>query len=748
MKPVKFNRKTLFTALLALAIIASTFVMAAPVSAAAFDLTVAAGGTSATILAADFNAMSTISMNTAYANANYSRNVDNVTTPVGTYDVIMTTQHNIYGFKAGESVTIKNQAKSLQETNIIASIDPTTRKLTMTNPLANDYANGTVNAVMVYDTWVGVPVKNIIDTALGTSYDGTGYSIVAFGSDGYPVMAGPTSTGTNIDTTGANTIMIAKSKDGIAVTGGGTLACTDFTSSSQFGSGTAKIELVYAQKVTWNASSGNVTTTGWTWWKSTGNKQGPDPWANYGVIPVSLPGSSNLTNPTYHLSPNSSNIIKSVVADSTLVVPAPPTYSFSTLTVNHTLAVTFGLPAVNVSISPSSQAVANGATFNVNLAITTDTASRGWQANVDFDASKLTANTVTEGGFLHDWAVSNNDSTVSGGSMVIDNVGGHITGIAYAITGTANLGGPSGSGTLCTISFTAKPSVNNITNITIPSAVVSDVNAVSMPGVTLTGGQVNIGVALPDLIVSAASTARVDSTDNYTITYTITNQGNVDDTIATVTSIVIDGGTPITVGCPALAAGASDTKTISPETVSGASDTIVITADSTNVVTEGNESNNTATIIYAKTGDTGTTIVNGNIAAAIAFTAPTNIDPWNLVVGSNDISGNMNVKCNSNWQVQVSDQNAITAGHMTKWMSNTYDPSTKLAAPLTVGCLTSVDLSGTPQSIVTGTPSGQVGNNGQDCTVLFHQAILYADAILTGGYSYHIVVTFTASVTF
>ena len=81
-------------------------------------------------------------------------------------------------------------------------------------------------------------------------------------------------------------------------------------------------------------------------------------------------------------------------------------------------------------------------------------------------------------------------------------------------------------------------------------------------------------------------------------------------------------------------------------------------------------------------------------------------------------------------------------------MLGNYTLGTKLTAPLTVGCTTSVDLSGTPQTIVTGDPSGQSGNDGQNLTISFHQPVLYADPVLTGGYSYHIVVTFTASVTF
>jgi hypothetical protein len=746
LKLIKSYRKSLLATLLILAILASTLIMAVPVAAAAFDINIVAGANNVAISAATFNGMPTISMDTAYANASYSRNINTGTAAVGTYNVVMTTSHSIYGFKAGESVTIKQLSPGiLQETNTIASIDPATRTLVMTNPLANDYAGGTVNAVMVYDTWVGVPVKDLIDAALGTSYDGTGYSIVAFASDGYPVMAGPTSTGTNIDTTGANTIMVAKSKDGIAMTSGGTLACTNFTAGNQFDSGLTRIELVYAQKATGSAG-GVVGQTGFTWPLSSGNKQGPNPWLNYSVIPVSLSGSATFGNPTFSITANSGYLTTSVLADSVAVVPPPASYTFASVATNHTLVATFALPVVNVSISPPSQAVANGAAFNVNLAISTDTATRGWSANVTFDATRMSCTGVTEGTFLSAYAASNlPGGTVSGGAVTIDNVAGFVTIPGYALT-NAGTSGPTGSGNLCNISFTAKAAIDNFASITVANAIVSDVNAASIPGVTLTGGQVAIGnVPMADLVVSAASTAKVNDT-SYTITYTITNQGNA-DAAATSVSIVIDGGTPIVIPGPALPAAATNTQTTVSQTLSAPSDTIVVTADSTNAVSESNETNNTRTLTYANVSGTGDTIVDGNIAAKLEFTAPSNIDQWNLVVGSNDRSGTMNVKCNSAWQVQVSDQNATTAGYMTKWMSNTYVPGTKLAAPLTVGCTTNVDLSGTPQTIVNGTPAGQSGNSGQNCTVLYHQAILYSDTVLTGGYSYHIVITFTASVT-
>lgn len=404
------------------------------------------------------------------------------------------------------------------------------------------------------------------------------------------------------------------------------------------------------------------------------------------------------------------------------------------------------LPVSSVSVSPTSQAVANGETFTVSLDVYTNTATRGFQGNVSFDASKLIANSVTEGTFLSDWTTANGGEVVKAGTTAINNTAGTIGTPGWAIMGGNTSSGATGSGTLCTISFTAKTGIDDLASITPTYAKLADVTSIRIPGTTYEGGTVAIGnVAMPDLAVSALSATKVDDT-TYTITYTITNQGNA-AAAASTTSIVIDAGTPITVACPGLAASASDTVTTGNQTLTSGSDTIVVTADSAGVVSESVESNNSRTIVYATAGDAGDTVINGNIAAKLVLTAPPAIDPWNLIQGPNSVSGPANVKCNSDWQLQVHDQNA-TAGHMTKWMlSSGYDLSTKLTDALNVSCQSSKVLSATPQTIATGTPAGQSLDSGQDLTVGFDQYVYYADPVLTGGYSYHIVITITASVT-
>lgn len=404
------------------------------------------------------------------------------------------------------------------------------------------------------------------------------------------------------------------------------------------------------------------------------------------------------------------------------------------------------LPVTTVSVSPSSQAVANGASFTVNLDINTNQQSHGWGANVNFDASKLIANSVSEGTFLSAYATPLGGGTVSGGAATINNTAGTITIPGYVIT-EAGTGGPTGTGTLCTISFTAKTGIDNYASIGLPSVVVSDQNANSIPGVVATGGTVAIGnVPMPDLVVSALSAAKVSDT-TYTITYTITNQGNL-GAGACSTSIVIDGGAPITLACPALAASAFDTETTAAQTISGSTDTILVTADSAGVVTESSETNNSSQIVYALAYDYGNVIVNGNILAKLdlTLTPPSDFLGWVLQQGANNDTGSANVKCNTPWQLQVNDQNANTNGHMTKWNNGTYDTSVKLVNPLTVGSQVSVALSGSNQTIAIGDTSGQNLDNGQNLTIFWGQQVVYSDPVLST-YSYHIVVTFTASST-
>ena len=277
--------------------------------------------------------------------------------------------------------------------------------------------------------------------------------------------------------------------------------------------------------------------------------------------------------------------------------------------------------------------MANGASFDVNLAVNTSVAVRGWQANLSFDAAKLTLNSISEGTFLSDYATANGGGTVSGGIATINNTAGTAAIPGFAISG-AGTGGPTGAGTLAVLHFTAKADVNNMANIGITSIVLSDTVAATISGVAMTGGTAAIGtLPLADLTVSNVVASGVTGALNtYNVSFQVNNVGNA-NAGASSASIVVEGGTPIVISVPAINAGANTTvTTTAPISISGSNDTFIITADSAVAIVESNESNNTANGSYSYVAPLSgnTTDINGDIVGNLSFTQPTAIDFGNF----------------------------------------------------------------------------------------------------------------------
>ena len=167
----------------------------------------------------------------------------------------------------------------------------------------------------------------------------------------------------------------------------------------------------------------------------------------------------------------------------------------------------------------------------------------------------------------------------------------------------------------------------------------------------------------------------------------------------------------------------------------------------------------------------GTTGVNGTLAGVITLTQPGTVNFGAMALGVNDITTSMNIVSNDPWTVSVAGTAPNSAGsvdgYMTKYSllpapNGTYIPTVKLQNPLNIvasgGYLTppsdptetapsnqNVTLTGTPQILATGIPQGQAPNGGETRTVDFIQNITGNDPALASGYSYHIVVSFTAT---
>ena len=138
-----------------------------------------------------------------------------------------------------------------------------------------------------------------------------------------------------------------------------------------------------------------------------------------GVVTVNYqatPGFTITADGGYH--------IASLTIDSVAISLSGNTYTFTPVNANHVLAAAFEANNITISVSPDNQTVPLGSTFTVDIMINTNTAIRGWQLNINFDPSKLQANSVTEGTFLKNWAQAQGDSTQAGSNGVINNLTG------------------------------------------------------------------------------------------------------------------------------------------------------------------------------------------------------------------------------------------------------------------------------------------------------------------------------------
>ena len=196
-----------------------------------------------------------------------------------------------------------------------------------------------------------------------------------------------------------------------------------------------------------------------------------------------------------------------------------------------------------VSILPPQQSVANGATFTVDLDINTGTPIRGWQADIQFNPAEMQCTGVTEGSFLDSFAQANGGSTSAVIAPKIDNIGGRITDINYAIIGTTVTGGPYGSGTLCSISFTAQHTVNDSSIITAVNIVFSDAEANTIDEVVAYAGVVSIGKVNGTIATPPPSIITQSAGNPSPLTTTIITDDatNVTSTSATLEANLIGG---------------------------------------------------------------------------------------------------------------------------------------------------------------------------------------------------------------
>jgi hypothetical protein len=249
----------------------------------------------------------------------------------------------------------------------------------------------------------------------------------------------------------------------------------------------------------------------------------------------------------------------------------------------------FAADTTSLTFNPSSQNVTAGATFNVDVDINTLANTLGAQFAVTYDSTKLTLSSVTWGTFFTSY--QSNPTNGCGSSFTepftpVASPGLSKTG-GYALIGCSGTG-PTGTGQLATLSFSALSGVTGTTTIGLTNVTI---NGVSNADLTVNSGSVTILPVLADLGVTKLTVTELNGNPSqFTVSYKVINTG-AGSAPASITSVAATCTVPahVTINTPLIAAGGNSGTETSPTFTfkSGCTtSTVTVTADSTNVVPE------------------------------------------------------------------------------------------------------------------------------------------------------------------
>ena len=385
-----------------------------------------------------------------------------------------------------------------------------------------------------------------------------------------------------------------------------------------------------------------------------------------------------------------------------------------------------------------------GQSFAVPINIGTNTPLRSVQFNITFNPALVKVTSVQEGTFFSSWAQAHGASTtVTPGT--INNTTGVVTGYEDQLVGAAGQG-PMGGDVVAIVNFIVL--ADGHFYIGIQNYHVIDIYGNDEAAQTyVTGGSVWVGPP-PNLSVSSATIQPTGSGLAYGKTFNVSfTVLNTDGQTSITTTVTVGIESPLQ----------SQTFTVPPI---GPNDSVNFQATGFTLgssptagqmawvtVTLLNDGSETVSYTYEPIFSNGTTPVDASVPAYLQITPPAQATFANMQLGSNVISGTLNVQCNTGYEVDLYDNNP-TAWHMTEWNG------TAFLAPALLSTLvvqapaqgTSVT-AGTAAKLVAGTVQGQSGDAGQNFALTFGQVLHYGDALLTGGETYHLVLTFNGYVT-
>jgi hypothetical protein len=380
-----------------------------------------------------------------------------------------------------------------------------------------------------------------------------------------------------------------------------------------------------------------------------------------------------------------------------------------------------------------------GQTVTLNIKVDTDQPIIGWQADVKFNPSVVRLNSWTE-----DVSWFKAAALAAGGDTfrvagTINNTAGSLVNASVAGLGFPASVGATGAGTIANLSFTALADGNS--PITFENVCLVATNNTCISGATISASFIQVGAAPRLEIASINFTPTGNQGAQFKATITVRNVGSYyagdDDLVWSITNAT--GGTPVSpIEMPEILAGASYSFDIVGFELDQGAQNAVLTASISMFGA-------TASSTYSPVSSSGNTEINASVGAFLMITPDASVDFGSLALGNNTMPGNLNVKCNTNYQVDVYD-NGSTNWQMTEWNGTGFG-TRKLSETLKIASAQKLVTAGAPANLVIGGVAGQSGDAGQDYPLTYSQVLKYADPVLTAGSSYRLVLTFNGYVT-
>lgn len=397
---------------------------------------------------------------------------------------------------------------------------------------------------------------------------------------------------------------------------------------------------------------------------------------------------------------------------------------------------------------PSGQ-INPGQTFSIPLNVTVrpGVPYTGTQFDISFNPAVVRLDSVTWGNFINPANCNNNLAVFQFvNNPTINNAAGTATNFAFAAIGVPVGQGCTGSGVVLTLNFTAlavglsQTAVSNIITTYGPAA--APAGDTTFPGFNQYVG------AAPRLVVRSVTFEPAGGNppgSSFNVNVTVENTGGVASPNNVNMQVTTDGNsTPAsqTVLVPSIPGGAQITVALTGYQMVAGQSSSVVTATIPDFSTS-------ASSTYSPVSSEGQTQISATFGAFIRITPDALIDFGRLQLGVNTKPGNINVKCNTNYQVDVFDRNP-TNWQMSEYFNNAFVPGgRRLGEPLSVtaDAFSRTVTRGTPPLLITGGVAGQSGDDGQNFALTYSQRLRYADPLLPAGRTYHLVLTFNGYVT-